>query len=52
MKAVLREQGFDARVETIGQEFSIAAYIIHLMLLIGMFLSPPLALHYFQRCKL
>ena len=41
-----------SRIEARGEEFSIGAYGIHIGFLVGMFMSAPLALTYFQRCKI
>ena len=40
------------RVASIGEQFSVVAYVIQMVLLLGMILSPPLVLTYFTRCKI
>lgn len=40
------------RVESIGEQFSVVAYVIQLLLMLGMILSPPIVLTYFTRCTI
>ena len=41
-----------SRIESIGEQFSMTAYVIQIALTVGMILSPPLVLTYFTRCKI
>jgi LPS export ABC transporter permease LptG len=48
----LYSQWESGRVASIGEEFSIFAYVLQMLLTIGMILSPPLVLTYFTRCRI
>ena len=41
-----------ALLDSIGEHFSITAYVIQLGLLVIMFMSPPIALTYYRNCKI
>ncbi len=42
----------NSRLESIGEEISVTAFVIQTVLMIGMILSPPLLLTYYSRCKI